>query len=271
MIKRNIPLATQVMNDLLAGIATGDYLHGEDQLLSEGEFCKLFKVSRSTVREALSRLEQQGVIVRKHGIGTFLKTEEKVLDTGLEHLESINTLASRFGIEITMSELSILEREASKVDSEKLRLPENTKVLEVTRLILTAGKPIAFLVDILPADILNKADLDNGFSGSILDILLRNKSTAVSHASTDITSQKPTDSNISKKLKLCSSDVLLQFESLLFSDDGRIIDHFFSYFVPGYFKFNVVRRITPEMVSNAKDFTHTEKLQATKPVAIAYL
>jgi GntR family transcriptional regulator, arabinose operon transcriptional repressor len=43
------------------------------QLPTEAEFCDLYKVSRSTVRHALERLEQDGVISRTRGRGTFVR------------------------------------------------------------------------------------------------------------------------------------------------------------------------------------------------------
>ena len=38
-------------------------------------------------------------------------------------------------------------------------------------------------------------------------------------------------------------DVLLRFVADLFSDSGQPIDHSISYFLPGYFRFHVVRRV----------------------------
>lgn len=50
------------------------------QLPTEDEFCRMFDVSRSTVRRALKRLETAGLINRTRGRGTFLR------ETGLERL-----------------------------------------------------------------------------------------------------------------------------------------------------------------------------------------
>src|SRR5262245_14429703 len=44
-----------------------------DQLPTEAELCRQFKVSRSTVRLALTRLENAGMISRTRGRGTFLR------------------------------------------------------------------------------------------------------------------------------------------------------------------------------------------------------
>ena len=38
-------------------------------------------------------------------------------------------------------------------------------------------------------------------------------------------------------------DVLLRFISYLYASSGRVLDYSFSYFLPGYFRFHVVRRV----------------------------
>jgi DNA-binding LacI/PurR family transcriptional regulator len=48
-------------------------LQAGDQLPTEAELCKLFRVSRSTIRQAIGRLEQDGLVTRIRGKGTFLR------------------------------------------------------------------------------------------------------------------------------------------------------------------------------------------------------
>ncbi len=48
-------------------------LQAGDQLPTEADLCNKFKVSRSTVREAISRLEREGMVIRIRGKGTFLR------------------------------------------------------------------------------------------------------------------------------------------------------------------------------------------------------
>ena len=57
-------------------INTRKLRHGE-MLPSENELCDAYHVSRTTVRQAFHELEQQGMIVRKQGLGTFV-AEQKV-------------------------------------------------------------------------------------------------------------------------------------------------------------------------------------------------
>ena len=216
MIHKNVPLAQQVLNNIIAGIESGELVRGNGQLPSEGELGKLFDVSRSTVREALSRLEQRGSITRQHGVGTFVAHQPLILDTGLEQLESIDTLAHRIGLETCMGESKIIERAASSHEAEHLRLHTGAQVLAVSRLILTSNKPVAFLVDIIPTSILMASDLEQGFTGSILDIFLKRANPMPSHALTDITVE-PANSPIMYTLRLGSLDIMFKLESLLFS------------------------------------------------------
>src|SRR5512136_2126082 len=112
MVRKSLPLARQVMSEILSGLEAGNLARDDGLLPSEAELSKRFEVSRATVREALSRLEQRGVVIRRHGVGTFVSPHQPVLDAGLEQLESIDTLARRMGLETHMGESEIVEREA---------------------------------------------------------------------------------------------------------------------------------------------------------------
>jgi GntR family transcriptional regulator len=102
-------------------------------------------------------------------------------------------------------------------------------------------RPVAYLIDTLPEDVLRLQDLPDGFNGSVLDFLLeRGNDLRISRAA--ITATNAT-AEVAKALEIQRGDVLLQFVSQLYTSDGRIVDHTLSYFIPGYFNFHVVRRI----------------------------
>lgn len=66
------PLHRQVTEVLLSQIANGQYVVG-DRLPTEEALCKQFGISRVTVRLALKELENDGLLARAPGRGTFLK------------------------------------------------------------------------------------------------------------------------------------------------------------------------------------------------------
>ncbi len=67
------PLYRQIADWVLERISAGDLRPG-DPLESELELCKRFGVSRITVRASLKELEQQGVVERFAGKGTYVKS-----------------------------------------------------------------------------------------------------------------------------------------------------------------------------------------------------
>jgi GntR family transcriptional regulator len=242
MVQKNVPLAQQVVSEILTGLEAKD-LAGVDGLLpSEAELSRRYNVSRATLREALSRLEQRGVVVRRHGVGTFVVAPAPVIEAGLEQLESIDTLARRMGLETHMGKAVIEERTATAHEAEQLQVPPASPVLSISRVIMMSERPVAYLIDIVALPLLHKPDLGEAFSGSVLDVFLQRGEPALSHSRTDITAEAA-DAATARKLGLRRGDMVLKLEAQLYARDGRIADYSLSYFVPGYFRFHVVRRI----------------------------
>ncbi len=242
MVRRNISLARQAAQEILKGIASGKLVRGNGLLPSEAELSQKFTVSRATIREALSQLEQRGAVTRRHGVGTFATPPAPRIDTGLEELKSLETLARGIGLETRMSEPTIEGRRATAAEAECLQAPPDTSVLSVARVILTGTRPIAYLVDVVPTTILRRQDLDKNFRGSILDLFLQRRELTLSHSRTEILIESA-DAIIARKLRLKRGAPLHKLVAQLFTRDGQIIDYSTSYFVPGYFSFHVIRRV----------------------------
>ena len=242
MVRKSIPLAQQAADEILSGIRSGKLAHGGGLLPSEAELSQRFEVSRATIREALAKLEHAGVIVRRHGVGTFVAPPQPVIDAGLEELESLETLARRIGLKTHMSKASIEERTASAAEAERLQLAPSDRVLSVARVIMTGKRPVAYLIDIVPLQYLLQQDVTDHFNGSVLDLFLQRGQPPLSHSRTDIIPVAADDS-IARKLKVKAGDTLLKLEAQLFTREGKVADYSLSYFVPGHFHFHVVRRI----------------------------
>jgi GntR family transcriptional regulator len=217
-------------------------LPAESRLLSEPELARRMGVSRATLREAMRAFEGQGLIRRRQGVGTFVVAKVPVLDTGLEVLESIETLAQRTNLSVNMGELKVNQLDADEDHAAALIIPVGTYLTRVARVIYTENRPIAYLVDTLPADIFTTTEIETGFTGSVLDLLLRRGTPQLSQSKTEIRAIGAT-SEVARALQIQRDDVLLQFEAYLYSNDSRIVDYSLSYFLPGYFRFHVVRKV----------------------------
>jgi GntR family transcriptional regulator len=224
----------------LAGLISS--LPAESRLPSEPELARRMGVSRATLREAMRSFEGQGLIRRRQGVGTFVVAQVPVLDSGLEVLESIETLAQRTNLSVKIGELQVEKIEADEDHATALNVQIGTSLTRVARVFYTDSRPIAYLVDSLPADVLDTAEVESGFTGSVLDLLLRRGTPLLAQSRTDIRAVGATP-QVARALQIQRDDVLLLFVAQLYSNDGRVVDYSFSYFLPGYFRFHVVRKI----------------------------
>jgi len=217
-------------------------LPAESRLLSEPYLAKKLGVSRATLREAMRSFEGQGLIRRRQGVGTFVVAKVPVIDTGLEILESIETIAQRSGLSVSMGELQVQEEMAGAEEAQLLKVEVGTKLTRVSRVIYTNQRPIAFLLDSLPMDILAASDIQAGFTGSVLDLLMRRGDPKLTQSRTEIKAIGATP-EVARALQVQRDDVLLHFAAQLYSNTGHVVDYSISYFLPGYFRFHVVRRV----------------------------
>ena len=211
------------------------------RLISEPDLAKQMGVSRATLREAMRTFETQGLIRRRQGSGTYVVGKVPVIDAGLEVLESLETMAHRRNLQTTVSDLHVDQVDADADSAAGLGLAEGTRLTRIRRVIRADSRPVAYLIDTLPANLLQPSDLPAGFNGSVLDFMLqRGDKLTVSRAA--ITAANAT-ADVAKALEIQRGDVLLHFISQLYFDDGKCVDYTLSYFIPGYFNFHVVRRI----------------------------
>jgi GntR family transcriptional regulator len=219
-----------------------------EKLPSEPKLAKSLGVSRATLREAMRTFETEGLIRRQQGVGTFVVHPLQVIDTGLEVLESIETMAKRLGLNVSMGALQIERRIANEIEGEHLQLNSPVEVVVFTRVIHVEDRPVAYLVDILPSEFLSADELNGHFSGSILDLLLKRGEPKLANSRTDIQAVAA-NNQVARAMGIQRGDVLLKFMATLVSTTGQIVDYSLSYFLPGTFRFHVVRRVAQFQVS----------------------
>jgi GntR family transcriptional regulator len=212
------------------------------RLPAEPELARKMGVSRATLREAMRTFEGQGLVRRRQGVGTFVVGQAKVIESGLEVLESIETLAKRIGLPVSMGDIEIKDIQASVEEADALHVSEGTPLMKVSRVIDTDQRPVAYLTDILPKNVVPERDLNSTFTGSVLDLMLRRGSPRLAKSFTDIQAVSAS-AEIARKLEIQRGDVLLLFVARLYDENGNVIDYSSSYFLPGYFRFHVVRKV----------------------------
>ena len=119
------------------------------RLLTEPELAKQLNVSRATLREGMRTYEVQGLIYRQQGSGTYVIHPSQVIDTGMEVLESIETLSKRIGLAVSMGDLKIEHQKANEEVAKELSIQPDDQIIQISRVIHAEGRPVAFLIDIV--------------------------------------------------------------------------------------------------------------------------
>jgi len=222
-------------------IEAGSYQPGE-RLPPQDQLAAQLSVSRLTLRDALRSLEQEGVIQVKHGVGTFVSPScGHHIESGLERLESILELAARQGSQVTFDDLHVTQKPAGKEFALALQVPVGTLLTRVGRTFRVGNRPVAYMLDVVPASLLAPEEIDDTFDGSILNLLKQRDDRALSHAVADIRAINA-DDELGARLKVKPKQALQLLEETLYDRDGVPVEFSRNYFVPDLFQFRVVRR-----------------------------
>ncbi len=140
------------------------------QIPSESRLTERFDVSRITVRRALQTLENEGLIYRRQGLGSFVKDNR--VRQGLVRLTDFVEDMAQAGLEASSHVLHFAPEAASPEVAKALEVDEGQRVMRLDRLRLAGGEPIAFDQTWLPvfyAGLLEGHDLEHDTIYRILE------------------------------------------------------------------------------------------------------
>lgn len=125
-----------------------------DALPSERDLALKVDVSRVTVRKAVLQLVQEGVLVQRHGSGTFVAPPAQRVEQSLSQLTSFTEDMARRGMEVRAEWLDRGLYFPSPEETVILGLSAGERVARIARLRLTGDTPLAIERASLSSDIL---------------------------------------------------------------------------------------------------------------------
>ena len=134
-----MPVYVQIRESLRAEILGGILKRGE-QLPSENELAIKFKVSRMTIRESIEDLVDEGLLYRRHGVGTFVAYPH--LQRDHTRLTSFFDKAENEGVQVQAQLLKLEVIPAKPRVAEALDIPVGSHVIRVKTLRCANGVPI---------------------------------------------------------------------------------------------------------------------------------
>jgi len=126
-----VPLHYQVEDLLRQMLELPEYRNG-GFLPKEVELAKRLGISRNTIRQATNKLEYEGLLIRKKGVGT--KVSEKTVTTNLDSWHSFTQEMSDKGIKFVNFLIETHWQKADEKVAKFMQIPQETEVLCLARL-----------------------------------------------------------------------------------------------------------------------------------------
>ena len=141
-----LPLYQQLAELLKEEIHAGRYKQGQ-KLPTELELCKLYHVSRNTVRGALQQLENENLLLRQQGKGTFVS--KKKYNHHIVPARSFTDMCREIGCKPDAKVIKSVIKDPSEADVVFLDL-RAAKIIAIERIRYTDGVPVELEISHFP-------------------------------------------------------------------------------------------------------------------------
>jgi len=257
---RRTPLyaqAEKVLEDLLVHRR---YRIG-DRIPPEADLVRSLGVSRATIRTAVGRLVSRGLLVRRQGSGTFLarlpERSEQPSPVGIKlgsgvarfgRLETYTSIAERLGLKADSEQLRVEAAPSTREEAEALELARGGEVTRISRVLLLDGEAAAWMIDVLPADVIPARKVTERLSSHqmVLDLLL-DEGIPVAFSEVEVsTALLDPGQPAGTLLGLSQPAAALMLTETMYLDgaasaEGRPVQWSRNYFLPGTLSLRLVR------------------------------
>lgn len=198
-------------------------------------------ISRTQLRDALSELEREGFITRRHGVGTVINRHvlqvKNRMDIESEFLEIIR----QHGYEASVSFVKIQEEAASEQIANTLKIPVGTAIMRISRICTADEKPAIYCEDMVAKRLIEGDYTLQDLKPPIFCFL---KKFCNIDAFMDLTKLHAAvaDEQLSQYLEVPVGHPLLHMEEVDYDIEGNVVFCSNQYFVDGMFEQTVLRK-----------------------------
>jgi GntR family transcriptional regulator len=213
----SLPAYQRIQNVIRDRIATGELTTG-DVVESERELARIHGVSLMTARHALSSLEQEGLVERRRGAGTFIAAPKIHFNKLTSYTEQMASRGLSTSARVLVSKIIDSDQEICA----RLGLPPMSRLVKIQRLRLAAGEPFAHETCYLSADEFQDLASAALARESLFSILQRDYNVELAHADeeVDATAADPVTADL---LGIPRKSPLLRIRQVIFSTKGKAV------------------------------------------------
>jgi GntR family transcriptional regulator len=199
--------------DLMKDLGPNERLPGEAAL------AEALSVSRATIRDALAHLERDALIIRRHGIGTFVAPRPAQLGTVLNQITPIPDVIAASGYTPRIGSLR-LDRVVPPPEVSRELQSGNEHLTVVSIQFLADDHPAIYITYYLHPDLQIEGLNDPEFDGRMVDLTERTLNVRVQQTHVRISASAATK-ELGAKLSVKAGHPLLRFTTVAFLVDGR--------------------------------------------------
>lgn len=219
----NIPYYVQLTEIIKNQIAQNVWKPGE-QIPGEPDLCKIYGVSRTVVRQALNEVENEGLIDRRKGKGTFV-AHPKISESLAQKLTGFYEDMVARGFKPVTQVLRQQIAEANEKVAGYLEIPVGTQVIDIKRLRSVNDSPVQVVSSYFPYALcprLAEIDLTNR---SLYDFLENECGLVIARGRRYIEAVAASESD-AKLLQVERGAPLVQLDSISYLENGTPIEFY---------------------------------------------
>ena len=240
MLKRAPSLTDQAKWQIKERILNEEFAEG--RIPSENELATELGVSRTTIRDALSRLELEGTIYRKQGAGTFVNEAGLQIKTRLEEIWSYEAMLEAHGYTPSTHLINIKEIPVDATTASQLELSVTETITVVEKLFLADGDPVILIHNYIPTGLIETPYHNDTFHNPIYAFLANYCRQNLTYYLSEIIPVTPSAA-LARTLKLPPEQTaLISFEEIGYNQDNRPIVKALSYFRDDLLRLRLIRR-----------------------------
>ena len=189
------------------------------QVPGEHELSELLGVNRNTVRQALKVLEQDGLILRKRGSGTFVNKHALGLGARLEKFAMFSDVIRNAGYEPTRVQVDWGTIFASEEAASKLDVDNNALLVSSRILYLADKKPAAYLHSCVPAKHVKDMDAAMSTPVSMYDFIADQCGTRVAYSTSEVI-PRVCGEEYARIFEMDPASAILELKDLHYTDEN---------------------------------------------------
>lgn len=243
MHRHKKPLAVIVAEEIKQKIDTNVYRSAE-QLPAEVDLAREMGVSRATLRESLSMLERQGLVIRRHGVGSFVAEPDRQIIASFDKLDSMIDLIRRSGYEATMTLVDSCREPLDDEACETLHLAPGAVGYRFNTMYSANTIPLVYTYEFVAgASLPDPLTAPRGDCEDLADFITRNTGKPPVANLTQLKGILPTQ-ELMRILMIDANSPIIRQRFTLFDKEKRPVGWGYDFFNSSWFEFSIYMNTT---------------------------